>query len=368
MISSEGDEHMREAIRLLVLFGVLFSYRQFQGGFVSNFLLIVFLIAAAFALWSQLILAFGVRILRRLPQGRLQAGDALAVEIEVQSRLPFGLFWLTVEDRLDGGVATRAAHVFLGRRTWTFAYRIPSLARGVHRVGPLALEAGDVFGLFRRRWTVEETAEVRVRPRPLAPAVFAKLLDEHGRRLIVQGGKRYEAEIEVGELRPYRAGDRLSRIHWKASARASRLMVVETPASQPAKALIVLYTDRREDREAREVFELKVSLAAAWAERLSAQGLAVGLWTWSDERHYYIPPTREAAARRRIIDVLTEIVPSRRRAVPPPGAATPSAGVRTIVIDRLPHVDAWREIERARRESKIRGGDGVDAHARSTAL
>ncbi|QZA32826.1 DUF58 domain-containing protein [Hydrogenibacillus sp. N12] len=308
-------------LRLIGLAAALFGYRQFQGGWVSNFLLVTLAAAAGVSLWSAAAIGAGVRVRRTLPPGPHEAGTLLFVTLEVEGRLPLGLFWLAVAERLDGAVVRRDVRLFLGRR-WRVTVPLGELPRGRHRLGPIDVEAGDLFGFVHRRWRLPEEVEIQVRPKPLPATAVLK----ERRRLRWTDGTG-----EPSELRPFRPGDRVSRIRWKASARAGELLVADRSPEAAGRAVVVLDVFRPAEPEA---FERDVALAATWLKALVSAGVPVGLWTWTDEGPRFIPPTRHRALVERMWELLVDVRPIDR---PPPGEGPRlSAATATIPVGRRP--------------------------------
>ena len=88
---------------------------------------------------------------------RATVGDAVVVHLTIsnRSRLPTGS--LMLEDQLPGQLRGSARFVIDGlssRETRTVSYRMPALARGRYRAGPLHIRLTDPFHLLDvRRWS-----------------------------------------------------------------------------------------------------------------------------------------------------------------------------------------------------------------------
>ena len=104
-----------------------------------------------------------------------------------------------------------------------------------------ALEIQDVFGLFRMRkkpWNPGESLLVLPRPFDIEKPRFT--LGDDGAAALARTQEDYNAPEDV---RAYRPGDAMKRIHWKLSSRKRELLVrrFETPA--PPDTLILLDCD-----------------------------------------------------------------------------------------------------------------------------
>lgn len=153
-------------------------------------------------------------------------------------------------------------------------------ARGDHVLGPASLEAGDVFGLYSRREDRPLTTRLIVYPR-LVPAVFGgppaarPQGDVRARRALVEDPGR------VAGVRDWAPGDPMRLVHWKATARAGRLLVRRSEpvaALQLALFLNVETQGRPWGGYSPSLLELVVMTAAALARDASRRGCEVGLY------------------------------------------------------------------------------------------
>ncbi|MCI8514350.1 MAG: DUF58 domain-containing protein [Lachnospiraceae bacterium] len=128
----------------------------------------------------------------------------------------------------------------------------------------------DCLGLLgrKKRWGCE--AEYLVRPKP----VLVNLEELRELPVIGEDGDSYykdrsgQDNSEIYQVRDYRAGDRLSAVHWKLSARTEGLLVKEF--SRPKKSSYLLVLDNRcagqEDFHRRLTTLLSISCSLAAQE------------------------------------------------------------------------------------------------------
>lgn len=125
------------------------------------------------------------------------------------------------------------------------------------------------FGFLRKQRAVRGILQVIVRPAPLplepAQGLTLRGISENGRRL------RRGAGTDLLGLRAYATGDSHSLIHWKASARAGRLLIKETGEEQGNPFRLFFDADPRLWRSQSQ-FELGLRLAASLAESLFREG------------------------------------------------------------------------------------------------
>ncbi len=175
---------------------------------------------------------------------RLQVGASGRIELELTNVGTRPTPITTIADGFDDG--RRAARFLVAPvapgATARAAYRVPTNRRGRFRVGPLVATVTDPFGVARREWQIESTAEIVVCPRVhaiLPPGGGSgrepgpdPTTNAHG---IVQ-----EERGEFRTLRDYEVGDELRRIHWRTSARTGRLVVRQDEAPYLPRVAVVL--------------------------------------------------------------------------------------------------------------------------------
>jgi uncharacterized protein (DUF58 family) len=156
-----------------------------------------------------------------------------------------------------------------------FKWHLNALQRGVYRLGLADLRVGDLFGFYSRRPDTVSPMEVIVYPRliPLKPVPLLKR-DLFG----LPGAKSPIADpIYVYGTRDYQSGRPARYIHWKASARLSRLQEkISEPATQE-KILLIIDVDGFLQHQAHSDMEKILEVAASAAVQFDLAGFAVGL-------------------------------------------------------------------------------------------
>lgn len=239
-----------------------------------------------------------IRARRRSGRTVVQTGEVYRETVEVTGRmagLP-GSSRLLVRERLDdhfAAVADPVAIVEVGAHLPPARLDVEAIAvrRGRPVVGPTSVRVEDPFGLLRIDRIVAPAEEIVVVPRTtplsaidtgvLAGAVSA----EEGRT--GQGGSADDSELRV-----YRPGDPMRRVHWGQSARRGELHVRQTTQAQPPEAAVLLDVRRSSyqqldrdtlaelsDMGGDAAFEHAVVVAASVARVLAARTSRVALVT-----------------------------------------------------------------------------------------
>ncbi len=218
--------------------------------------------------------------LRRLLPAEASVGEALILEyeIEVRGRLP--RYGLELLDRLGATAEPVPAayfHHLAGKRRLRFAWT-PQV-RGMHDFSGVVIESRFPLGLFSsRRHFALEAQRVVVYP---AAVPLRALPVEHGaepqNRMVLS--RRRGGHDEFFGLRPYRHGDTLRSVHWRASARRGELLSIEYEQQQDRCLWIVLdlCAARHVGAGALSSAEMMFKLAHSLVLKARQEGVPAGL-------------------------------------------------------------------------------------------
>jgi uncharacterized protein (DUF58 family) len=159
----------------------------------------------------------------------------------------------------------------------SFEWPLIACRRGVYRMDPAYLKVGDLFGFYASKIDSDSAVDVIVYPRliPLKPLRLPRL------EMFGIPGVRSPIEdpVYVYGTREYQSGRPARYIHWKASARLSRLQEkICEPAAQE-KILLIIDVDSFCKRQTRSDFEKILEVAGSLAVKLDRDGVAVGMAT-----------------------------------------------------------------------------------------
>lgn len=265
-----------------------------------------------FVLWeviSYLTMPRIVEVERIVSRERGFSGDDVSVRLKVSvKRRWWALQPVRVEEKLDDVLRIRQTYEQPPHRlahALCVSYTFRALPRGAYTLRELTVECTDLFGLFTRRQSVEKVTEWLIYPRiiPL-PAEFTAsslLRAERGARSHV-----FVASAYLSGTRPYVPGDRLSGIHWPATARSQQLQskMFDTHASH----LTYLWLDDRMDHDLPwEIFERSVGACASVASALLSAERLTGLLLEGGT----LAPKRGFLQRERILESLARVKPRR---------------------------------------------------------
>jgi uncharacterized protein (DUF58 family) len=220
---------------------------------------------------------------RSVEPPRVTAGERATVSVHLAnlSRSPTGV--LLVEDTLPYTLGGRPRFVL--DRVWAkfrrqVTYQITPALRGRYTLGPLTIRITDPFGMIELQRSFSETSTLIVTP-PVIKLATVRLMGEWSG----SGESRPRAIASAGEedatIRPYRHGDDMRRVHWRATAHHDQLMVRREEQPWQSRATILL--DNRVSGHAGEgvdsSFEWAVTAAASVGVHLTDRGYAVRMVT-----------------------------------------------------------------------------------------
>lgn len=293
------------------LLAAAFVFGKVQGGFVPWFLFYAFLIVALYEVVVFLFALYGVRVERTISHERLHAGDTLEVQLQLRRPAFLPVAWMWVTDRMPETLHTspRKSNQLLFpwfKKKMTLTYLCEGMPRGRHVWREVTVQTGDIFGMIQRekKWRIGH--EVLVYPNVQEIPTW-HTVNEHNIEAAYPLNRVSEDVTSVIGIRDYRHGDRLSRIHWKATAKGMGLKTKEF--EYQASNDFMFFLDRRTvayGRETHVLFERAVSLTASLIRYALRRRFSAGLVSYGKER-YVLPATRHQGALIRFYEHLAEV-------------------------------------------------------------
>ena len=243
--------------------------------------LLVFGVVGGAKIWGRISLS-GIRYYATIDKTKAFPGENLTLKIDVENA-KFLPVWLQVTVTADSAVLPASHETVLSGESGLFWHQrarfhwdLTAQRRGVHPIGPARIRAGDLLGFFPKE-RKEEALHIIVYPRivPLKPFVVSR------RDLFGVPGTQSPVKdpIYILGTQDYQHGQPAKYIHWKASARHSRLQEKVFDHSEQEKVFFVIDVDLFARDGAHEEFERTLEIAASLAVQLDRQGYALGLAT-----------------------------------------------------------------------------------------
>ena len=277
------------ACGLLILIGLLTS---------SGLLLIVGSLVAVVWLAARLWERQGFRKVtysRGLGQRRAFIGDTLEYTVVLTNDKPLPLIWVEAQDPFPEGLELSGAVVRgatletnrhhsittsllpYQRATWKFPMRCTR--RGYHRIGPVRMRSGDIFGFSSTETRRTDVENLLVYPRIVD--IEGMLTPPQNPFGLTRGRlPLYQDTNRVKGQREYSSVDPMKHIDWKATARVGML---QTKIFDPAVSmnLVVAMNGSTSDYvwqgTNRRLFERAVTAAASTVSAANRLGYTFGL-------------------------------------------------------------------------------------------
>lgn len=232
---------------------------------------------------------------RTLSRRIVSWGGELEITVSVINAKLLPLLWMRVRDEWPAGLEPLgfALRAEVNRGTQAFGqtvsvrwyerlrrrYRVRCGERGLYRFGPVELEAGDPFGVAGAIQTLEAREEFAVLPKVLDVPGFGLLTGHPLVEETVAHSLAHDPTALRG-TRPYRPGDTMRAINWRATARTGELQTNEfEPTSLAAVRLLLDVSTPHAAWQGidPERMELLCVVAASLAAAFAAHGFGVGL-------------------------------------------------------------------------------------------
>ncbi|PAD80270.1 DUF58 domain-containing protein [Paenibacillus campinasensis] len=304
---------------VLAVWGICLLYVLFQGGKTS---LMLFSMVSLLAIY---IIGAGFGGVNRVKASRsvsgtgnretLRAGEQVRIQLNVNVPGLLPMPYLIIREvlkRHNGDTWSFEDSVipnFRGEGRLTF--QTPSLERGRYAFSNTECISEDIFGLMEHRGRIEVATEFRVLPRTIHIPDWQRSIRNSrlgGTQTTISSSRRETTQING--VRDYVYGDRISRIHWNATAKTGSWKSKEFEHESFPKTMIVLDCTASSYEHSQQ-FELAVSAAASLIEYTGREHTGTGLFTAGQEPKLF-PPTDNKGDRMRMIQHLVDVDKDRK--------------------------------------------------------
>lgn len=288
------------------------TYAMFQGGFVSWFLFFATFLLIAYEVGTWLWGSSQLECERILSANRLTAGQSLQVELVLRNRSKWPIFWASLEDVLRswsalhrGGTRTLLYPGF--RKETRVQYSILHMPRGRFEFPKTIVQTGDLFGFVQQSKMYPSDDHVMVYPK-IIPITVWNTANQYRSGATQAQNRITEESGNVFGVRDYTQGDRLSRIHWRASARTGALKSKEFELHFANDLMFFLDRSVYDYPFSKVAFELAVTTVVSLIHYSIQKKHAAGLISFGKERKMY-PLSHRPEQFAKILDHLAVVLP-----------------------------------------------------------
>jgi len=216
---------------------------------------------------------------------RLFAGEEAVLSLKARNPSWLPLAWLSGASSVPHGLGGRDCRWVIPlspKEQAKLECRVVGVDRGIYEVGPVRILGGDLFGISTSAKHADIYHKVIVYPEllPLSALNLPSRLFPGNIRIQQQ---IYPDPSRLGGVRPYRPGDPLKTVHWKATGRTGTLQVKQYEHTVALNVMILLDMDLP-DYDVHSWYsckELAVQTAAAVAYHAASGGEACGFATFA---------------------------------------------------------------------------------------
>ncbi|MHA6484812.1 DUF58 domain-containing protein [Paenibacillus sp. strain BS8-2] len=293
-MNEKRKQRFRKWLIASVYVGSLF-YFLFQGGKTSLMLFIILNLLLLYLLlgrYSGIGKVNGVRTHALHGAGSqldtLMAGSSLDVTVDVRIPGYYPLPYVIVRDsfvRHDGrSFRFETSFVPSWKRTGLIKYQTPPLPRGDYRFSETECLAYDVFGLFEHSGSFPTESAFSVLPQTIPLRQWSGFQRGiRGPYSHASASRSAKETTQINGVREYHYGDRLSRVHWNATAKTGEWKSKAFERESLPRTLVILDRHSPTYGESSDRFELAVSVAASFMEHGLKEDTAMGLLSPGDK-------------------------------------------------------------------------------------
>ena len=242
------------------------------------FLLLLFglLSALALDLWTYVSFSY----LQEIDAKEGEKGRTVGLSLSIHNDKPFPFTHMKVQVETPDPQERQVLEIDLApKEHCDFQLSLSMPRRGEYKVGMTKLSVQDVFSLLPLRMDLRLLPYYRQRPLLVLPRVRELSLPGGGALAGTTGNsaETVSGQEEFSRLTDWQPGDRLSAVHWKASARTGTLLTRQYEDPQRENCLIFLDRVEVDDADSDLIAECAATLLHAHLMRGDSVRLACGV-------------------------------------------------------------------------------------------
>ncbi len=300
---------------VLVVWGISLLYLLFQGGKTSTMLFTmcnVFVLYLLLGGYSGVSRAVGKRHFTLIEErfNMLHAGEQMNVKLNVNipGFLPYPYIIIREVLRKHNGQSWSFEESVIPsfRGQAQLVFKTPPLERGRYHFMETECVSEDIFGLLEHKGKMLAPGQFRVMPRTVF-IPYWQLFDRNSRLVGPQtamSSSRRET-TQINGVRDYVYGDRITRIHWNATARTGTWKSKEFEHESVPKTMIILDAIAA-NYSSDEQFELAISVVSSLLEYRNRERIGIGLCTIGSKINV-IAPSESVLERQKMLHHLIDM-------------------------------------------------------------
>ncbi len=223
---------------LLIIISAFLVY--IEGGIVFSSILYMLLIALFFSITYITVIYKAMDISIELDKFEVSTEENINITTEIKSKIPLYLPIVKIEnEEISYIMKNYQGHVFSFWRELKFQNKIVPCIRGIYDFGRLNITLIDPLGIIKMKFKLHYKSIVKVyvkRDTNLETRKSHNNIPE----IYKNEGYNFNSMDELRELREYRQGDSLKRVHWRLLCKRQELYVKEYECNQGKSEILIL--------------------------------------------------------------------------------------------------------------------------------
>jgi uncharacterized protein (DUF58 family) len=197
------------------------------GGVVPYYILYILISVLVLSVLYTVLVGSGIGFSIKASRNICTCGETVACELKILNAVSLPVPYAQVHSAAEefGQRAYKGSFFSMSASedNWR-TVRLRFASRGIYPLGKLTVTVWDLFRIVRYQKTIDAGLSIKVYPRlypitglfPGASDIYRDTYASHGQN---------ENQYTMQDIRAYREGDSLKRVHWKASAKRGELYV-----------------------------------------------------------------------------------------------------------------------------------------------
>lgn len=259
------------------------------GGVVPYYIFYISISVLILSVAYTLVIGSGINFSVNVLKNIFSCGDTVECSLKIMNALHLPVPYIMVNAAAEGFSMREYKGSFISMAAsednWkTLRLRFPS--RGIYSLGRLTVTVWDLFRIVRYEKTIDTGFNIKVYPR-LYPVhgLFAGASDIYKDTYASHG--KNENQYTMKDIRSYRDGDSLKRVHWKVSAKKGELYVKNYEKVTGTET--VLFIDMHGDNYAygEEAEELIMDTAVSIVKGMVARHVEMKVYINSEQNMHF---------------------------------------------------------------------------------
>jgi Uncharacterized conserved protein (some members contain a von Willebrand factor type A (vWA) domain) len=228
---------------LLIVISAFLVY--VEGGIVFSSILYMLIISLIFSTTYILAIYKGLNISVKLNKFEVTTEERVKIITEVKSKIPLFLPVVKIENEEIAYIEKKyQGHIFSFWRELKLQDEIIPCIRGIYDFGRLNITLIDPLGIIKMKFKIQSKSVLKVYIKRDINIV-TRMCQNKVSKINKNEVNRFNSMDDLKEIREYRQGDSLKKIHWRLLCKRQELYVKEYECNIGKSEILILDMNRR---------------------------------------------------------------------------------------------------------------------------